>query len=142
MTERGTRSGRDFEDELRSYLGWLKPVLADVGLGWEDVAVAERDESTTEYAAVADGATEPAGRGREHAPAEFATRFSEIVESVPRVWINLTADTIRDGRLIVVIEWCSHPTPDDGKRFDRPVSVNWSGIGFAEIARLTGPPRR
>jgi hypothetical protein len=52
--------------------------------------------------------------------------------------VNLTAKTIEDGRLIVVVEWCLRAAHDHIGPPGRPVSVNWPGMRFGEIARLTG----
>jgi hypothetical protein len=139
MTDPRAASSRDFKDELHAYLNWLGPVLAEVGLGWDEVVVAERDESTAwANAVIGDSATDPARRGPDYVPEQFAERFAEILDEVERDWVNLSADTIQDGRLIVVVEWCSLPALPDRGQPARPVSVNWSGMGFAEIARLTG----
>ena len=136
MTARLNRSGRNLDDELGEYLLWLEPTLAKVGLTWEEVVVAERDESTAwrDYVS-GDGASFDLPRGRAVAPADFAARFRAILNEAARGWVNLTADTIKDGRLIVVVEWCSEPKRV-GSEPSRPIWVNWSGLSFQEAARL------
>jgi hypothetical protein len=134
MTEPQNRSGRGFEDELHAYLNWVGPRLVEAGLVWDEVVVAECDGSS---ARISDGATDPARHGPVRAPERFAVRFSEILDDVARGWVNLTAATIEDRRLIVVVEWISRPRSENEGPPARPVAVNWSGMGFAEIARLT-----
>jgi hypothetical protein len=125
VTESLNRAGRSFAAQLHAYLDWLRPLTAESGLAWQDVVVAEpRFDDPVET------------RDPERSPAEFAARFTEILGAVQRCWVNLTAESIDDGRLLVVVEWFTRPYREGPP--GRPVSVNWSGLPNSDVARLTG----
>jgi hypothetical protein len=128
-----SRSGRTFEEELEAYLDWLAPELAAAGLDWDDVVIQE------------DLLDQPSGSTKNLsavAPEQFVARFSEILDVVARDWVNLTAFTLQDRRLVLVVEWFSQPWCEGLRPPGRPVSVNWSGNGFRRDCtphqRLTG----
>jgi hypothetical protein len=123
------RSQRRFDHELEAYLDWLAPQLAAVALVWDDIAVEEHVLDEVGASSERPGVTTE----------QLAVRFAEILNTVSRDWVNLTASTVNDRRLILVVEWCSKPPREtsDGLR----VSVNWSGLSFAEVDRLTSPER-
>ena len=68
-------------------------------------------------------------------PPDFEERFEEILSSVRRDWVNLTAVTVHKQTLVVAFEFFSEP---DGRYdvHDGPVSVNWSGFSQGELERV------
>jgi len=121
-------SGKSFREELATYEGWLREVHREHGLLWERVAVYERPD--LEHREWRPGT-------EEKDLAAYEERFSDVLASATRGWVNLAATTICDGTLIVAVEWVPDP---EGRHRDRPVSVNRSGFARGEIERLTGIP--
>ena len=119
------RSGRSFGEELAAFETHLRTAYAEDGLSWQRLAVSER----------------PPGR-REWQPGSeiyeldaYEERFAEILTTVDRGWVHLSAETISEGTLIAAVDWIPSP---DGRRRELPVSVNGSGLIVKEIERLTG----
>jgi hypothetical protein len=120
------QSGRRFPEEIANFETCMRTPHTEPGLSWQRVAVFER----------------PLSQPREWQPGSeiyeldaYEDRFAEILTTVDRDWVNLSAETISEGTLIVAIDW--FPSAD-GRRRELPVSVNYCGFTMKEIERLSG----
>ncbi len=103
---------RDFSTALGSLIGWVKTVVPLPE--WTEVLVLEKPfpDAPAAYHPV---------------PAEgFGGRFEEILDLGHRDWVNLNLVGVKDGTLVVAVEYATEPL-DDGRRFRRDeISVNFS----------------
>jgi hypothetical protein len=118
-------SGRCFLDEVRALESWVRSHHSDLELRWSSVLILERDDTKHPFDWVAGpGVSDVEG---------YEARFQEILESATRGWVNLSAETITDDALVVLIEWFSDPA---GARVTFPVSVNFSCFNADNAAAL------
>ena len=118
-------SGRTFREEFEAYERWLRATVKNAGLSWQRAAVFERPFGPSD--------------GRRWTPGtelgdldSFEERFRDILASSDGGWVNLEAETIFNGLLIVALVW--RPLAVGYRTL--PVSVNHSGFAAAEAARL------
>jgi hypothetical protein len=69
-------------------------------------------------------------------PSGYGERFSEVLASTSRNWVNLTASTIDGDTLVVDVEWI--PDLEGSKRLQdaRLLSINHSGFTRGQAARI------
>lgn len=121
-------AGLTFHEELARFESMLRASYPELSSRWSTVAVWERGSRNDEW--------QPGTEVDDLA--DYEDRFQQILSSVRSAWVNMTATTIHDGRLIVALEWLPDPT---GERRVLPVSVNHNGFTWRELARLHGTGR-
>ncbi len=129
VSERRNRSGRSLVEELGAFEAWLRSVDNVRELSWRHIGIVEWDLSTHPNLG-----TWRLG-DQIHSPLDFEDRFEEILSSVQRDWVNLTAVTVHEETLVVAFEFFSEPAGGEYVH-DGSVSVNWSGFSQAEFNRL------
>ena len=110
------RNPETFSESVNRLIDWVQDLARQQGFAlrqWDEVVVTEEENGV---------------RGDHARPAAaFEPRFSQILASTTRDWVNLHLDAIDGGRLELVVEFISRQDRNAIRVEPGQISVNLSG---------------